>query len=128
MRWFFAWVLWVSALAGSGEPAWAGKVRASSKKGVRPAKRRPLHAAPRPSQAFLHPASAARPPAGEQAVYWAEPQKPRLGVKVRLLPSRESAVLGELRGETAVALKLDGDRLAMLHRPGCRAWLNALPE
>ncbi len=66
-------------------------------------------------------------PAGEQAVYWAQPRQPRAGVKIYQTPSRALSAIGEMRGDTAVAVKLDA---ANTRRPdkSCHSWLVALPE
>lgn len=86
-------------------------------------------APPLPAGVKVHPSSVEPAPSGEQAVYWAQPQRPQLPVKIRLLPSPEAAAVGEMRGETAVAIKLrDGAIPATVSRIGCRAWLAAVPE
>src|SRR5262245_20138043 len=59
-----------------------------------------------PTGPRMHPASVEPAPAGEQAVYWALPQSARLHVKIRLAPSREATALGEMRGDTAVPIRL----------------------
>jgi lipoprotein-anchoring transpeptidase ErfK/SrfK len=152
MRWFFVGVLGVGVLAWGGEqalgaevfsapsrPAFSRKAK-KAKRGTRAKKRRDsatgtsfIVAKPAPpppvAAAPLHPVSGEPAPSGEQAVFWAQPQKPHFGVKIRLTPNREATAVGEMRGDTAVAIKLrDGAMPAAVNRGGCRAWLIALPE
>jgi len=128
MRWFFVGLLGVSALAGGGDLA-----SAASKRGVRLLKKRLYRSAPRPpaaraEKADLRQADTEPIPAGEQEVYWAQPRQQRPGVKIHLSPSRGGATLGEMRGDTAIPLKADGDVQRLPGRDGCRVWLQALPE
>lgn len=141
MRWFYAWVLGVSALTICGEPFFADSTTEAAKKRTSSSKKHPrrLHtrtAALRPTppvpaqtDAPPHPAHFEPAPAGEVAVYWAQPQRPRSGVKIRAIPSQQAETLGEMRSDTAAAVKAT----ALAHRHtagdkgGCRAWLEVVP-
>jgi hypothetical protein len=128
MRWFFVGVLGLAALVAWSEPA-----AAHAKAGARLPKKRVRHStvvrhktAPAPAGALSKaPDSEPEPiPAGEQAVYWAQPSHSHAGVKIHLTPSLGATALGEIRGDTAVAVKLDAERAG----GGCRSWLEVLPE
>ena len=79
-------------------------------------------AAPSPA---AEPAEPEPVPAGEHIVPWAMPRTSRLGVKIRLAPSRSADTIGEMRGHTAIRLLTEGEGGQPRSGPGCRAWLQA---
>lgn len=127
MRWFFVSALWVSALA-----TLAPQGQALGRKNPHKAKSRPHRGAtrknpPAPAAAKALVAEQEPAPAGEVAVLWAQPRALRPGVKIRIAPNFSGTTLGELRGDSAIAIKVP----ELLKKPraqsGCHAWLEALP-
>src|SRR5262245_26771355 len=102
MRWFFVGYLGVSTLilGGALEPA-AAKKRPRAAHG----KKRPHRSTPPRLTVPLSKADEEPPPAGELAVSWALPLS-RVRVQIHRTPNRTSAALGDLRGETAIAVKV----------------------
>ncbi len=132
MRWYFASILWISALALWGVP---GTV--SAKKASRLYKKRARFTAVHPSLQKATPRPPATNPdllsksdepipAGEQAVYWARPLRLRPGLKIRSTAQSSATSLGEVRGDTEIAVS---DRLyPRTAGDQCSQWLKAIPE
>lgn len=89
-------------------------------KGTRPV---PIHPVKPPSTAPIPDVEP--PPAGEIAVQWARPLQPHAGAKVRAYPTHGAPALGDMRGDTAIALKLDPPKRG---GAGCRGWFAVLPD
>lgn len=68
------------------------------------------------------------PPAGEVAVLWGAPVLRHIGVKIRTQPRLSASVLGEFKGDTAIALRVPQAGKPPPQGGGCHTWYAALPD